>query len=565
VYVGQIPQDVDQLKQNKNVMIGLGYALQAILGTGTLVDGLACNPTAPASLAVTVGPGSIYSLQNVDGTAYGSLAADTTDPIVKQGIIMSTQTFNCPAPSTSGFSIVYLVEATYEDVDGGSTVLPYYNASNPSQAYNGPNNTGTSQNTVRQGVCNIQVKTGIAATTGTQVTPTPDAGYTGLYAITVANGQTTITSANIAPLSTAPFISPKLPSVVSTVQSGASNYAVDTSGTANTITIALTPPVSTLTAGIEVRVKVANTNTGAVVINTNGLGNVSATLQTGGAIPAGALQAGGIYNFKYDGTKWQTGSSATARQLLTSNTTFYVATTGSDSNSGLTSGAPWLTLQHAWNAIGNGYDLAGYTATIQLADGTYTAGLNATVAPVGGSITINGDAVTPSNVVISTTSANALTFNASGTTTIQNMELTTATSGICLYAVNGSTVNVGAGLIFGACAGEHVLASGNANINLNNNYSVTGSATRHWHAVNSGIITADGITLTLTGTPSFSTAFAQAERIGYIESTGDSFSGSATGSRYSANSNGVINSGGGGATYLPGSTSGTTATGGQYI
>ncbi len=312
VYAGAIPQDVDLLKQNKNTMIGLGYALQAILGTGTLVDGLACNPTSPASLNVTVGPGSIYSQQNVDGTAYGSLSADTTDQIVKQGIILATQTFNCPAPTTSGFSVVYLVEATYEDVDGGSTVLPYYNASNPSSAYNGPNNTGTSQNTVRQGVCNVQVKTGVAATTGTQVTPTPDAGYTGLYAITVANGQTTITSGNIALLSTAPFINPKLGGFIAAVQNGTGVYVVDTSGSANTITIAPSPALAALTAGTEVRVKVANTNTGAVVMNTNGLGNVAVVAPNGNPIPPGALVANGLYKFAYDGSHWQFNGQAQA-------------------------------------------------------------------------------------------------------------------------------------------------------------------------------------------------------------------------------------------------------------
>jgi hypothetical protein len=305
IYIGQIPLDTDQLLQNKNAMIGLGYALQALLGTSTVVDGLACAPTSPATLTVNVGPGSICSLQNVDGTAYGSVAADTTHQIVKQGIALDTQNFSCPAPGTAGQSIVYLIQAAYQDVDGGSTVLPYYNASNPSQAWSGPNNSGVSQNTVRKGVCTVQVKAGVAATTGTQTTPTPDVGFTGLWAITVANGQTTVTSGNIAQLTTAPFISPKLPAVIPAVQSGGATYALDTSGAANTITIALSPAVAALTTGMQIRVKVANTNTGAVVINTNGLGNVSATMQDGTAIAPGALQANGIYNFAYDGSHWQ--------------------------------------------------------------------------------------------------------------------------------------------------------------------------------------------------------------------------------------------------------------------
>ena len=40
VYPGQIPLETDILATNKESMIGLGYALQAALGTGTSVDGL---------------------------------------------------------------------------------------------------------------------------------------------------------------------------------------------------------------------------------------------------------------------------------------------------------------------------------------------------------------------------------------------------------------------------------------------------------------------------------------------------------------------------------------------
>lgn len=304
VYQGAIPRAVDQLQQSKNTMVGLGYLMQAILGVSTLVDGLACAATSPASLSVNVATGSIYSLQNVDATAYGILPADTTDQIVKQGVIIGTTTFNCPAPATVGQSVVYLVEVAYQDLDSGTVTLPYYNASNSAQAFNGPNNTGVSQNTVRQGLCLLQLKTGVAATTGTQQIPAADAGFTGLYAITVANGQTTITSGNIQTLATAPFINPKLPAVVGLVQSGAPNYGVDTSGTVNTITVALTPAITSLVAGQWVSVKMANTNTAAPVMNVNGTGNVACYGPDGNALHAKQLKQNVIYDFVYDGAHW---------------------------------------------------------------------------------------------------------------------------------------------------------------------------------------------------------------------------------------------------------------------
>jgi hypothetical protein len=217
VYVGAIPEDTDLLLTNKNIMIALGMAAQAILGTSTLVDGLACTPTGPASLEVIIGQGSIYAQENVDGTAYGSLEADTTHQIVKQGINLGSINLTCAAPGTAGQSINYLIQVAYQDFDAGSTVLPYYNADNPAVAFNGPNNTGTSQNTIRQGNCVIQAKAGIAATTGTQTTPSADAGFTGLWVVTVANGQTAIMSGGIVAASGAPFITEKLNDKISIV------------------------------------------------------------------------------------------------------------------------------------------------------------------------------------------------------------------------------------------------------------------------------------------------------------------------------------------------------------
>ena len=302
IYAEAIPLDTDFLNQNRNVMVGLGMLMQAILGPNTWIDGLACTPTSPASMAVRIGPGSIYTQQNVDNSAYGSLAADTADQIVKQGLTFGQTQFNCPAPSTSGFSVAYLIQATYADVDSGDTVLPYFNPDDIEHPFSGPDDNGLSQKTVRQGVCQLTLKAGTPATTGSQALPAADVGAMPVAAITVANGQVTITSGNIFQLGN--YI-PRLTALLSTIQSGSPFYAADSSGAANTITVSLTPSVSALVAGQPLIVKVANANTGAVVINTNGLGNVAANLENGNAIPAGMLQANGIYLFVYDGNHWQ--------------------------------------------------------------------------------------------------------------------------------------------------------------------------------------------------------------------------------------------------------------------
>ena len=73
-----------------------------------------------------------------------------------------------------------------------------------------------------------------------------------------------------------------------------------------------------------------------------------------------------------------------------------------------------------------------------------------------------------------------------------------------------------------------------------------------------------GVTVTITGTPGFSGAFAEADDLGFVNYNGPIFSGAATGKRYGATLNGVIDTNGAGATYFPGNVGGTTATGGQY-
>ncbi len=96
------------------------------------------------------------------------------------------------------------------------------------------------------------------------------------------------------------------------------------------------------------------------------------------------------------------------RTLLTANTTFYVSNSGVDvwnNNQGLSSGSPWLTLQFAYEQIVAKYDLNGFTATIQLADGTY-AGLYVASGWTGsGNIVVNGNVTTPDNVIINAPSA----------------------------------------------------------------------------------------------------------------------------------------------------------------
>jgi hypothetical protein len=213
VYPGSIPLDTDILYPNRNAMIGIAALTAATLGSNIVADGLACTPTTPASLAVNIGPGSITQLTSVDASAYGSLAADTSDMIVKTGINLQSSGLAFAPPGSSGQSINYLIEAAFAESDTDAVVLPYVNAANPTQPYSGPGNSGTAQNTQRIQRVQFQVKPGVAAATGTQTTPAVDSGWVGLYVVTLNYGQSAVSAGNITQAAGAPFLTYKLPSL----------------------------------------------------------------------------------------------------------------------------------------------------------------------------------------------------------------------------------------------------------------------------------------------------------------------------------------------------------------
>jgi hypothetical protein len=258
-YPSEVLDDTDLLSVSKNPMVGLGYALLDILGAAPAVSGFPCTQTTVASLAVLVGAGRIYSLQTVDGTAYGSLPADTTDQIIKQGIQLGSVTLATPAPATAGQSINYLIEASYQDLDTTLVVPPFFNSSNPQVPFSGQNNNGAPLPTQRKGTVVLQAKAGAAAATGSQATPAPDAGFVGLYVVTVANGQATVTAANIVTLQSAPFLPANIGSpMVSTVLASAP-FSTTSTALANT-GIGMTLPVGTY--AIEMLLNITGITTG---------------------------------------------------------------------------------------------------------------------------------------------------------------------------------------------------------------------------------------------------------------------------------------------------------------
>ena len=255
------------------------------------------------------------------------------------------------------------------------------------------------------------------------------------------------------------------------------------------------------------------------------------------------------------------------REVLSTVREYYVdGSLGSDSNDGLSSGSgAFATLQKAYNTLLQ-LDTNGYRVDVYIADGTYTAGLQVSQSWTGGGIVrFIGNTTTPSNVVISTTS-NSFLIEA---TLPAELRL----YGMKISSSSGSTIyHTGVGKLglyyieYGTCSNFHnLVTSTGAIVSIVTDYTISGGASRHFYVRQGAQLSVQsGITVTLSGTPSFG-IYADVDLVAQLSQAGASFSGSATGTRYRVQSNGVINTNSGGATYFPGDAAGSTSTGGQYL
>lgn len=117
---------------------------------------------------------------------------------------------------------------------------------------------------------------------------------------------------------------------IADLQKSSGIYAI-AGGTANALTLTLSPALAAYTAGVSVKFKASASNTGAATININGLGAKTIKKMRVGALSdlqADDIVNGSIYELIYDGTNFQLQSSAIANstlvalQVFTSSTTY---------------------------------------------------------------------------------------------------------------------------------------------------------------------------------------------------------------------------------------------------
>jgi hypothetical protein len=106
-----------------------------------------------------------------------------------------------------------------------------------------------------------------------------------------------ITNSGITPADT------DLQQMAKGIRSQFMNYAQDT-GSVNNLSVAYTPPITSYTLGLLLRVKVANTNTANCTINA-GAGTAQIKKPNGAQLAAGDINAGGLIDLAYDGSAFQ--------------------------------------------------------------------------------------------------------------------------------------------------------------------------------------------------------------------------------------------------------------------
>jgi hypothetical protein len=260
---------------------------------------------------------------------------------------------------------------------------------------------------------------------------------------------------------------------------------------------------------------------------------------------------------------------ASFREVLAANRNYYVRTDGSDANNGLVnaSGGAFKTIRKAVS-VALALDMSIYSVTINVAAGTFAEGDYLDVTGNGNArITIKGAGYDQTAISGSSYGVQA-SYGVS--LTLRDIDVTGGSVGI--RSLNGATVTL-AGTVQLSGGSSRLMETAYSGIVTNSGgltLRINASSAYIFYANLAGVVRFGGattviITRNITVTAAVSAADLSIVSFAASAVTWDISSGAVTGQRYRATLNSVIDtSTGGGATYFPGTTDGTTSTGGQY-
>lgn len=352
------------------------------------------------------------------------------------------------------------------------------------------------------------------------------------------------------------------------IQSYSIRYAVDT-GAVNALVITNSPAVQSYRAGMAFLVEVLVQNNGAATINVDGLG-AKPIVALGSALGGAEMRADYDALLVYDGSAFVlVNPAAPALAILHAAFSFFVdAALGSDANDGLAAGAghAFATIQKGVNAA-SFLNANGFQITIHVADGAYPAPVNVNQV-TNGTLYIKGNSATPANCLLNPTGQSTV-FGVRGvgvSVWVDGFKLSNA-SGSCLTSQIGGNINF-LNIDFGFATGAHISCDSGQAV-CNGNYTISGNASYHILVQYGEMILnpSPPNTITFSGSLGFTNAFVACADLGFVRAGSSiTFAGGVTaGARYVVSGNAVIDTGGAGASYFPGTTAGSTSSGGQYL
>jgi hypothetical protein len=284
------------------------------------------------------------------------------------------------------------------------------------------------------------------------------------------------------------------------------------------------------------------------------------------------IEQSGLTLSKTDRTQLFQAIARLTRRRLSAPITFYVSPTGDDANDGLTTSTPWASINHAYNYIRDRIDLNGFQSTIQLADGTYSAG-GCQFPCIGPAPIIQGNLADASKVVVTNPNGPAITSSSAAIIICHNFTVSGSGGSGDYGAVGVGLLSVAGGIIFHAnmnfatCSTAHCLATSGSSvgpIQTNVLWNITGAAPSHLMSWGGALGCADAH-ISIAPSLNFSGGFCNAQQGGLVQAWNCTFTGAATGMRYFVSGNGIIETNGAGANYFPGDAAGVVQTGGQYL